>query len=337
MKAIVLTEPHHFEIQERPAPAPGEGEALLRVRAVGVCGSDLHAYHGHQPFVTYPRVLGHEVAAEVVALGPGAEGFAVGDRVCVDLVINCGRCYACRVGRPNCCVSINVMGVQVDGGLAEFLAAPTSRLYRVPDELADEEAALIEPLTIGCQAVSRGEVTSADTVAVIGAGPIGLVSLLAAKARGARVIISDLLDSRLELAVELGADAAIHSGRDSLAEAVATFTNGEGANVAIEAVGVESTVLAAIDVASAAGRVVLLGLGAKPVPIVPSALVRKELDVRASRMSARRFPEALRLATERKLPLRKLISHRMLLPSASDAFDLLTRRPEETCKIVLIP
>ncbi len=337
MKAVVLLEPHHFEVQERPAPAPAEGEALLRVRAVGICGSDLHAYHGRQPFLTYPRVLGHEVAAEVVALGPGATGVEVGDRVCVDLVINCGHCYPCRIGRPNCCVNIRVMGVHVDGGFAEFLTAPVSRLYKVPPELSDEEAALVEPLTIGCQAVARGDVAADETVAVLGAGPIGLVSLLAAKARGAKVLISDLLDSRLELASKLGADAVVNTSRESLTDAVAAFTGGEGANVVIEAVGVVPTVEAAIEVVSAAGRVVLLGLGSQPVSIVPSTLIRKEMDIRASRMNSRRFPEAIDLAAKARLPLAEMITHRMLLASAADAFDLLSRKPDEACKIVLKP
>ena len=338
MKSVVLVEPFHFEVQERPTPTPGDGEALLHVRAVGICGSDLHAYHGRQPFMTYPRVLGHEVAAEVVALGPGVEGTVkLGDRVCVDLVLNCGRCYPCRVGRPNCCVNIQVMGVHVDGGFAEFVTAPADHLYPVPPDLPDEEAALIEPLTIGCQAVARGDVADGETVAVLGAGPIGLVSLLAARARGARVLISDLLDSRLGLAAALGAEATVNSGRESLAEAVARFTDGEGANVVIEAVGAVSTVEAAIEVVSAAGRVVLLGLGSKPVAVVPTTLIRKELDVRASRMNSRRFPEAIALVSQARLPLGRLITHRMLLASAADAFDLLDRRPDEACKVVLQP
>jgi L-gulonate 5-dehydrogenase len=337
VKAVVLTEPYHFEVRERPAPEPGEGEALLRVRAVGICGSDLHAYHGRQPFLVYPRVLGHEVSAGVVALGPGASGVEVGDRVCVDLVINCGHCYPCRIGRPNCCVNIKVMGVHVDGGFAEFLTASVSRLYPVPPELSDEEAALVEPLTIGCQAVARGDVAEGETVAILGAGPIGLVSLLAAKARGARVLISDLLDSRLELAAQLGADAVVNSGRESLADAVSRFTDGEGANVVIEAVGVVSTVEAAIEVVAAAGRVVLLGFGSKPVSIAPTTLIRKELDIRASRMNSRRFPEAIALMAQARLPLAQMVTHRMLLASAADAFDLLDRRPEDACKVVLMP
>lgn len=340
MKTVVLVEPYHFEVQERPAPEPGPGEALLRVRVVGICGSDLHAYHGSQPFLIYPRVLGHELSAEIVALGPefpADRGLAVGDRVCVDLVINCGTCYPCRVGRPNCCVNIKVMGVHVDGGMAEMLTAPADRLYKVPDSIGDEEAALVEPLTIGCQAVARGDVASGETVAVLGAGPIGLVSLLAAKARGARVLISDLLDSRLDLARSLGAEVAVNSSRDDLGKAVADFTSGEGANVVIEAVGIPATVYAALDVVSAAGRVVLLGLGSKPVEIVPTALIRKELDIRASRMNSRRFPEAIDLIARARLPLGELITHRMLLASAADAFELLVRKPDEACKVILLP
>ena len=337
MKAIALLEPRRFEIQDRPVPQRGPDDVLIKVRAVGICGSDLHAFHGNQPFVTYPRVLGHEVAGQVTAVGSDVGTLTAGDRVCVDLVINCGHCYPCRIGRPNCCVNIHVMGVHVDGGFAEYIVAPASRVYRLPDSLPDDLAALVETLTIGCQAVARGDVAAGETVAIIGAGPIGLVAMLAARSRGARVIVSDLLDSRLALARSLGAEAAVNSGTSSLADEVARFTAGEGANVVIEAVGVVPAVESAIEIASAAGRVVLLGLGSRPVPIVPAALIRKELDIRASRMNSRRFPEAIALATSLLGPLEKMITHRMPLTSAAEAFGMLSAHPESACKVVLQP
>jgi len=337
VKAVALLEPRRFEIQDRPVPTPEPGEVLIRVAAVGICGSDLHAYHGNQPFVTYPRVLGHELAGRIAGLGAGVVAFAMGDRVCVDLVINCGKCYPCRIGRPNCCVSIRVMGVHVDGGFAEYVTAPVGRVYKLPDELPDDQAAMVETLTIGCQAVARGEVAAGETVAVIGAGPIGLVAMLAAKARGAKVLVSDLLDRRLELATSLGADAVVNSGRESLGDGVARFTDGEGANVVVEAVGAVAAVEAAIEVVSAAGRVVLLGLGSKPVPIIPTTLIRKELDVRASRMNSRRFPEAIALAAKLTGPLGAMITHRLPLTSAPEAFSMLSASPESACKVVLKP
>jgi L-gulonate 5-dehydrogenase len=337
MKAVALLEPQRFEIQERPVPTPGPGEVLIKVRAVGICGSDLHAYRGNQPFVTYPRVLGHEVAGQVADLGPGVDTLSAGDRVCVDLVINCGHCYPCRIGRPNCCVSIQVMGVHVDGGFAEYIVAPVSRVYRLPDSLPDDHAAMVETLTIGCQAVARGDVSTGETVAVMGAGPIGLVAMLAAKSRGARVLVVDLVDKRLELARTLGADAVVNSGTASLTDEVARFTSGEGANVVIEAVGAVSAVESAIEIVSAAGRVVLLGLGARPVPIVPTALIRKELDIRASRMNSRRFPEAIALASRLLGPLGEMITHRMPLTSAPEAFEMLSSHPELACKVMLRP
>jgi L-gulonate 5-dehydrogenase len=337
MKAVALLEPRRFEIQDRPVPTAGSGEVLIQVRAVGICGSDLHAFHGNQPFVTYPRVLGHEVAGQVAALGSGVDAVSVGDRVCVDLVINCGHCYPCRIGRPNCCVSIQVMGVHVDGGFAEYVVAPVGRVHRLPDSLPDDQAAMVETLTIGCQAVARGDVSSGESVAVIGAGPIGLVAMLAAKSRGARVVVVDLVDRRLELARALGADATINSGTTSLVEEVARFTDGEGANVVIEAVGAVAAVESAIEIVSAAGRVVLLGLGARPVPIVPTALIRKELDVRASRMNSRRFPEAIALASKLLGPLGEMVTHRMPLTSAREAFEMLSSHPESACKVVLRP
>jgi L-gulonate 5-dehydrogenase len=337
MKAVALLEPRRFEVQDRPVPEPGPDEALIKVRAVGICGSDLHAFHGNQPFVTYPRVLGHEVAGQVVEIGSAVDTLKAGDRVCVDLVINCGHCYPCRIGRPNCCVSIRVMGVHVDGGFAEYIVAPASRVYRLPDSLPDDHAAMVETLTIGCQAVARGDVAAGESVAIIGAGPIGLVAMLAARSRGARVIVCDLLDSRLALARSLGAEAVVNSGASSLTDEVARFTSGEGANVVIEAVGVVPAVESAIEIASAAGRVVLLGLGARPVPIVPTTLIRKELDIRASRMNSRRFPEAIALASSLLAPLGKMITHRMPLTNAAEAFEMLSAHPESACKVVLRP
>ena len=337
MKAVALLEPRRFDIQDRPIPTAGPGEVQIQVRAVGICGSDLHAYRGNQPFVTYPRVLGHEVAGQVSAVGEGVDTVTVGDRVCVDLVINCGHCYPCRIGRPNCCVNIRVMGVHVDGGFAEYIVAPVARVHRLPVELPDDRAAMVETLTIGCQAVARGAVSAGETVAVIGAGPIGLVALLAAKSRGARVLVADLLDARLTLAASLGADATVNSATTSLVDEVARFSDGDGANVVIEAVGAVPAIEAAIEVVSAAGRVVILGLASKPVALTPAVLIRKELDIRASRMNSRRFPEAIALAASLGEHLGKMITHRMPLTSAPEAFELLAAHPESACKIVLQP
>jgi L-gulonate 5-dehydrogenase len=234
-------------------------------------------------------------------------------------------------------VNIKVFGVHSDGGFAEYVAVPEGRLYRVPPQLSDDDAALIEPLTIGYQAVSRADVADGETVAIIGAGPIGVLCQLVAKERGARVLISDVLDEKLEFAREMGADAVVNSRRESLAERIRDFTAGEGANVVIEAVGLPQTVEAAIEVVSSAGRVVLLGLGPHDVRLRPADIIHKELDLRGSRMNSRRFGEAIELAATAGLPLQKLVTHHLPLDAVADAFRLFDESPAEVCKVVLQP
>ena len=198
MKAIVLVEPGKFVIEERPVPEPGPGEALIRVKVAGLCGSDLHGFRGTQPFITYPRVMGHEFSGEIAALGPGYKGpFQEGDRVVVDPVVNCGRCYACRTGNHNVCREVQVLGVHRDGAFAEYLTVRTDRIHKIPAGLDFSTAALIEPLSIGAEANRRASVRDGDQVVIIGAGPIGLVSLLIAKTKDTQVMITDRVQSRL--------------------------------------------------------------------------------------------------------------------------------------------
>ena len=239
MKVIQVNKPGELEIAEKPMPeAPGCGEAIVRIRAAGICGSDVHIFHGKNPFATYPRVIGHEAAGEVVQVGQEVANVQVGDHVAIDNVFSCGKCYACRVARHNVCSSVKVLGVHIDGIFAEYVKIPADHLYVLPKELAWEMAATVEPYAIAAESIHKGKVTADDSVLICGAGPIGLVILQACKSIGARVLVTDVVDSRLAKARNMGADRTVNTRKEELSKAVMDFTAGEGINVAMEATGV---------------------------------------------------------------------------------------------------
>jgi len=319
MKSIVLYQPFQLEPRTDPIPTPGPGEALLRVERLGVCGTDWHAYAGEQPFFSYPRIVGHEIGAQIVAVGENERGLQPGDRVVVEPLLPCGQCYACRIGKYNCCAHLQVLGVQTDGAMREYLTLPVQRLYR-SEKLNAEELALCETFSIAVQANRRGRVTAGELVCVLGAGPIGLAVMQVAKAYGATVVSLDLVEAPLALARELGADHVVHAGATDAAEAVRDLTGGEGAPVVIEAVGHPRTMEQTVDLVAHGGRVVIVGLTDRPVTFPASLLVRKELDLLGSRNSHDAFPEVLRLAESGQIRLRPMISHRVAFDDVPEFF-----------------
>ena len=194
MQAVVLNAPYQLDIQERAIPSPNVGEVLIQTRANGICGSDLHFYHGTHPYRNYPMYPGHEGTGRVAVLGEGVSGVTVGETVIIEPLIHCGLCYPCRLGRTNACSNMKTVGINVPGSLSEFYVVPVHCLYKIPETIPAHIAALAEPFSIAFQAVARGQVQSDEYVAVIGAGPIGLATLAAAKLRGAHVAVLDLLD-----------------------------------------------------------------------------------------------------------------------------------------------
>lgn len=335
MKCVVLRSPGDMIVEDRPVPARTDAESILvQVKAVGVCGSDIHAYRGTQPFQTYPRVLGHELAG-IVAESKG--GMEKGQPVTMEPLIRCGRCYPCRQGRYNCCTDLRVIGVHTDGGMCEFIPVPEHLLFSLPKNIPLDQGALCEPMAIACQAIRRSKLTPGLTALVIGAGPIGLVVMQVAKAKGAKVFISDIDPGRLELADRLGADAVINPKEASLERRLQALTGGEGANVVIEAVGSETTIRQAIDVVSAAGRVVLVGLYGGEIALKPISLIRKELDVVGSRNSSGAFPEAISLMEKGRINLAEMITHRFALEEAPEVFRGIEEGRIRPIKAVLLP
>jgi L-gulonate 5-dehydrogenase len=336
MKAVVTTGPGAMEIQDIARPAPGEGQALIAVEAVGLCGSDFHLYDGTHPYARFPQIQGHEIVGRIDAVGAGYDGpLASGDRVVVEPLIACGQCFACRRGRYNCCTTLQVMGAHVPGGLREFLPVPAGRLHPVGD-LPTRVAVVVEPLTIGLQCVVRAGVADGDTVVVMGAGPIGQAATLGAADRGARVLVVDREPSRLELALGIGADAVADSRQDDIGDAITRFTGGDGAAVVIEATGVPGLIREALDGAAHSGTVVIVGISDHDVAIPVGLFSRKEINILGSRNNAGLFPEAIRLAAAYQDRVAALVTHTYPLTDTPEAIEYAMHHPDQVEKAVIV-
>lgn len=286
MKALQLVKPKHWQLIDVAEPGePGPGAAVVRVEAVGICGTDYGGYLGKMPFFSYPRIPGHELGVEVVAVGPGVENVRPGDRCCVEPYINCQQCHACRLGRTNCCEHHQTLGVHCDGGLQPRFTVPARKLHRSPN-LTAEQNALVETLAIGCHAVERAGVTSGEAVLVIGAGPIGLSAVEFVRLAGARPLVMDMVPARLDFVrTTLGVtETLLASGEPTDIAAVADRTGGACCDVVIDATGSDKSMSRALEFAAFGGRVVYVGItqGQLSFPHAP-LLHRRELTLLASR------------------------------------------------------
>ena len=290
MKALRLFEAGDVRIVNVAEPVQRVGEVLLRVEMVGLCGTDLNSFRGRNPLVTFPRVLGHEVAATVVK---GHGSLVKGTRVTVSPYTCCGVCPSCRRGRENACRDNQTFGVQRDGAITEFLSVPTAKVY--PSELGLQELCLVEPLTVGFHAVARGRVKDVDTVAVFGCGGIGLGAIAGAAFRGARVLAIDLDDHKLETARLAGAAELIYTGHEDVRARLRALTDGDGPDVMIEAIGLPETFRLAVEEVAFTGRVVYIGYAKEPVAYDTKLFVQKELDIVGSRNAQ---PEDFRAVME---------------------------------------
>lgn len=333
MRALVFHGIGEAVLAERPIPDPGPGELRVTVAAAGLCTGDLYIYTGKNPYVTFPRIGCHEVSGTVTAHGPGVDAPPIGTPVVVEPFIGCGRCYPCRIGKPNCCAALTIIGVHRDGGFADHLVAPASHVHPIPEGLSTFEAAFSEPVAIGVQGCNRGAVTGADSVLVLGAGPIGLAAAEVAMARGARVHVTDTNPVRLAVAAELGA-GTLPAG-PGLHEAVMGITRGEGMPVVMEATGAVPAIEQTVDLVAAGGRIVVLGLVPKGMGVTFPGLdlTRKEVTLHGSRASAGCFPEALRLIAEGRISYLRIAS-RLPLREAPAIFAMLAADPSALHKAI---
>jgi L-gulonate 5-dehydrogenase len=335
MRAAVTYEPGRMEVRDVSPPAPGSGEVLLETQVVGICGSDVHLFLGDHPYSRFPGVQGHEFSAVVAELGAGDTGtLQVGDLVAVEPLRSCGTCLACRRGHPNCCRELAVMGAQIDGALAEQIAAPAASCYPVGDLPADI-AALVEPTSIGLQTVSRAGVQAGDQVVVLGTGPIGQTATLAAADRGARVLAVDILPNRLAIAAELGAEVTVNSAESSAADAVHDWAGPDGPAIVIDATGLPSLIRMAVEIVAHSGTVVIVGITTQQVSLPVTEFTRKELNVLGSRNNAGLFGESVDLVSRHRERAAQMISHRFGFADVAEAVQLAADHPDEAAKVLV--
>lgn len=334
MKAVRIEAEGQTEFAEVELRSPGAKEVLLAIRHVGLCGSDLNTFKGLNPLVELPRIPGHEIGGEVIAVGADVDAGLLGQRAIVVPYTSCGSCSSCRKGRLNACRYNKTLGVQQDGGLAEFLVLPAEKL--IPNaSLAPAHLALVEPLSVGFHAVARGLVAAGETVVVLGCGMIGMGAIIGAAARGARVIAVDVNAQKAEFACQFGASDVIVAGAEDVAQRIEALTGGDGADVVIEAVGLPLTFTQAIDIAGFAGRVVYVGYSKAPVSYETRFFNLKELDILGSRNATRADFEAVVAYLETLGPKADaLISKRFAFDKADQALPFWAANPD-TLKVVI--
>ncbi|HWK46324.1 MAG TPA: Zn-dependent oxidoreductase [Stellaceae bacterium] len=335
MVAISVEKPHHLVVGEDRAGLPGPGDVLVAVHRAGICGSDMHILHGTNPFARYPRIIGHEMAGTVEVVGSDVTGLRVGDRVVIDPVVACGRCYPCRAGRPNVCAKLEVFGVHRDGGFRDSLVVPAANAVKISATLDFGLAALAEPLSIAANVLSRTGCTDQDVVLIYGAGTVGVTVLQVAKLFGARCIVADPDAARLRRATAFGADVVLRSGHDDIPGAVAGELDGLGPSVVIDGAGVPALLGEACRVAAPAGRIGLLGFSPEPTPVIQQAIVSKELTIVGSRLNRRLLPQVIGWLEAGSLQPAAMITQTFAASDAQAAFDLVENHPEQTVKVQL--
>ena len=337
MKAVYMEKPWNIEISEVQMPKPKEGEALLRVKSAGICGSDIGAFRGTNGLVSYPRIIGHEIAGEVISIPENNKnGIKPGDRVIVDPYLYCGHCYPCSIGRTNCCVDLKVLGVHVDGGMAEYFCHPADMLLKVPDDMPWDIIPLAEPLTIALHGIHRLNLKAGEHIAINGAGPIGLLAAMVALHYGAEPIMIDLVKERLDFAKSLGVRHTINLREEDLVEKVSEYTNGRMAECVMEASGANSAIRATLDIVSHAGRIALTGWPKQETPIPTDMITRKEVDVRGARTSAGEFPEAIDLIYHQKVDARRILTKVISIDEAPETIRDIEKNPGNYMKVNIL-
>lgn len=343
MNAAVLNKPMDIEVKKVAIPTPKEDEALLKVYCIGVCGSDVHYYeHGKigRYVVESPIILGHELAGEVVQVGEKVKNVFVGDRVAVEPGITCGRCEHCKSGRYNLCPDVQFMATPpVDGAWAEYVTVRSDFLFKLPDEMSYEEGALLEPLSVGMHAMSRGKVTPADRILITGLGPIGLLAIQAAKAYGVtEIYVSDVVPYRRDLALEMGVTGVIDPLNVNIEAEVQRLTGGSGVDVVVESSGNHIAVSQTVKIVNRGGRIVLVGLPtASEIPIDITHLIDSEIDVYGVFRYANTYPASIQALSGGNIDVEKVITHKYALKDIKEAVEMARTQKDTSIKIMIYP
>ncbi len=337
MKTIIINNPGEVDIIEQAMPVRKQGEALLKILYGGICGSDLGTYRGTFAYASYPRIPGHEFSAEIIEIGDNDRNLKPGMIVTCNPYFNCGHCYSCQRGLVNCCTSNETMGAQRDGAFSEYITMPIERIYDGKG-LSAKTLALIEPFCISYHGISRANIQPNDKVLVIGAGTIGVLAAVAAKAKGAKVYISDVAENKMNYAIEtFGLDGGIlNDSPENFIKRVEEITNGNYFDVTIEAVGLPSTFQACIDAAAFGARMVQIGVGKRTHEFDFTLLQKKELNVYGSRNALKKdFLELIDLVKSRKVDLEKIVTNTYNLDEADKAFQDFSKNAASMLKVVI--
>lgn len=340
MKAAVLHKTRDLRLDDVPTPEPGPGEVRVKIKSVGICGSDVHYWRTGRIgdfIVEAPMILGHEVAGVVDKLGEGVASLQVGDRVALEPGVPCRKCEACKTGRYNLCPDVIFFATPpVDGALSEYALSPEDFAYKIPDNLSLDAAALIEPLSVGIHACRRGNLSAGQSVFIAGAGPIGLTSLMAAKAFGAsEIYISDVKPHRLEIAKRLGAKATFDA-RENVAEQIQSATSGRGVDLAIECAGAEAALVSCLNAAKRGGTIVVVGLGEDANYTLPMVeLAVKELDIKGIFRYVYTYPAAIAMLASGAVDVEAMVTHHFPLEEMLKGFEYAETGQDEAIKVMI--
>ena len=327
MLAVKLIKPFEVRVDDIPSAQAELDEALIKMKVAGICGSDIAAYRGANPLLSYPRVIGHEIAGEVLECPQNDRGIKPGDKVIIEPYLYCGRCYPCSIGRTNCCENLKVRGVHVDGGMSELVAHPVELIHKIEGIGSWEEMVMIEPLSIALHGLRRAKVGEGEHVLIFGGGQIGQLAVQAAKAMGAKPILVEPLENRRRLALNLGAELVIKPEEVSKLDLKPP--------VAIEASGTPQALLSAISAVSNAARISMIGWVKGKIPIETASLIKKEIELLGSRNSAGEFGLAMEMIADGRVNVRPLITEIVNICEAPDILKRISEDPNEFIKVIV--
>lgn len=337
MKQAVMTEPGRIVLREVPIPATGEGQIEVKIKAIGVCGSDIHVWHGKHPYTSYPVVQGHEVAAEVTKVGPGVTGFAPGDAVTIQPQEVCGVCYPCTHGLYNDCEKLKVMGFQCTGMASEYFVTDATRVLPLPEGMGFEQGAMIEPLAVAVHALRRFGPVADKRILVMGGGPIGNLVAQAAKAQGAKaVLLSEVSAYRLQAAAQCGV-ATVNPREMPVSQAVKEVLGEDGADCILECTGSPACISEAVEIARKGSDIIIVGVVSEPVAINMSYVQDHELRVSGTAMyRTEDYLEAIRLSEAGLINLVALITHRVPFSQYEQAYRIIEEEKDKAMKVMIL-
>ncbi len=337
MRQELMTAPGEITIQKTAIPEPGPDQVLVRIKRLGICGSDIHVYHGTHPYTKYPVTQGHEVSGQIAACGQYAKKYAIGQKVTIEPQVFCGRCYPCLHGKYNLCEHLKVMGFQTVGTASDYFAVDESKVTALPDEMSYDEGAMLEPLAVTIHAAKRYPDMKGANVAILGCGPIGILLAQSAKAFGARKVLStDVSDFRLKLARQVGADAVANTKTEDFGEVLNREFGADKADVIYDCAGNDTTMNLAIRNARKGSTIILVAVFGKMASVDLAKLNDSELDLNTSMMYRHEdFEDAIRFVKEGKIQLKPLMSRHFDMEHYLDAYRYIDKNSEKTMKVLI--